>query len=63
MNYNDLDPFDVFMSALALALVSDLGDEVIWISCNLAESSEEFDVAVEAACWLKEIMLNHVSER
>jgi hypothetical protein len=63
MDYNDLDPFDVFMSALALALVSGLDEETIWISCNISESSEDFDVAIAAACDLKVLVENHCKEK
>jgi hypothetical protein len=61
MNYDDLDPFDVFVSALALGLVSNLTLEELWIACNISESSEDFDVSIQAACELNELVRRHYS--
>lgn len=63
IDYSDIDPFDIFMSALALGLVSGLGEEVLWIACNEATTSEEFDVAINAACDFKQILDNISRER
>lgn len=54
--YDSVDPFDTCMSALALALISDLSQEDIWVACNLAENHGEFDVAILASCRLREIV-------
>jgi hypothetical protein len=57
--YDGIDPFDVCMSALALALVSGLTQEDVWVACTLAGNAGEFDVAVQASCRLKEIVEEH----
>ena len=61
MDYDDIDPFDIFMSALALGLVSNLTLEELWIACNIAESSDEFDVSIQAACELNEVIRRYYS--
>lgn len=58
-NYDDIDPFSVCMSALALGLVSNLTLEELWIACNESEDAGEFDVAIQAACKLNETVLDH----
>ena len=57
--YDGLDPFDIFMSTLALGIVSGLTNEELWIACNLAEAAVEFDSAILAACDLQQIVEEH----
>ena len=52
--YDDIDPFDIFMSSLALGIVSDISMENFWVACNLSEDAPQFDAAIMAACFLKE---------
>lgn len=59
--YDDLDPFDIFMSSLALGIVSGLDIDSFWIACNLSEDAAQFDVAILAACKLDEIVEKHNS--
>ena len=58
-DYTGIDSFDICMSAVALGLISDLDREALWQGCNLAESAEDFDVAILAACRLQEIVTEH----
>lgn len=57
--YDDITPFEICMSALALGLVSNLTEEEFWIACNIAESAAEFDTAICAACELKDLVASH----
>jgi len=61
--YDDIDPFDIFMSSLALGIVSGLDMESFWIACNLSEDAAQFDVAVLAACKLDEIVEKHSNDK
>lgn len=61
IDYEGIDPFDICMSALALGLVSDLELEHLWIACNEAQSAEEFDVAIQASCDLKDLVTSYYS--
>lgn len=55
-DYEQIDPFNVCMSALALGLVSNLSAEEVWIACNEAGNAGEFDVAIQSACRLNEVI-------
>jgi len=57
--YDDIDPFMVCMSALALGLISGLDEESFWIACNIADNPASFDTAILAACRLKELVEEH----
>lgn len=56
LDYSDIDPFEVCMSALALAIVSDLSMEELWIACNESQNAGDFDVAIQAACNFNELL-------
>ena len=57
--YDGLDPFDIFMSSLALGVVSDLNPDAFWVACSLSEDAPQFDAAILAACFLKETVEKH----
>lgn len=56
IDYDDIDPYEVCMSALATGLASGLGEEELWIACNVSENAGEFDVAIQASCELKDLI-------
>lgn len=63
IDYNDIDPFDICMSGLALGLVSDLSSEELWIACNIAQNAGEFDIAIQASCNLQETVFNYYESK
>lgn len=63
IDYEDIDPFEICMSALALGLVSDLTGEELWIACNIAENAGEFDTAIQASERLSEVVFNYYKEQ
>ena len=57
--YDDIEPWDLFASSLALGIISGVSWEELWFALNLSEDGEQFDAAIWATCELMDIVKDH----